>query len=115
MIGDSFYIASQVLGLADLLPPDVANGALVGVPNRHALLWHPIEDLRVVRAMTTMAPLIQRLFRDGPGSISNQLYWWLDGDLVHLPIAPNRKGFAFSPPDEFVALLNGLEKSAGDR
>jgi hypothetical protein len=114
MLGDSFYVASRLLGLADLLPTTITNGALVGVPNRHALLWHPIEDLRVVRAMTAMAPLIQGLFRDGPGSISNQLYWWRNGEVVHLPIAPNRKGFDFSPPDDFVALLNRLEEPAGD-
>ena len=115
MRGDSFYVASRVLGLADLLPAGTANGTLVGLPNRHALLWHPIEDLQAVRAMTAMAPLIQRLFRDGPGSISNQLYWWRGGQLVHLPIAPNRKGFDFSPPDEFVAMLNRLEEKPRGR
>ncbi len=65
--------------------------------------------------MTTLAPLIQGLFRDGPGSISSELYWWRDGALVHLPIAPNRKGFDISPPDAFIALLNGLEEPADDR
>jgi hypothetical protein len=115
MLGDSFYVASRVFGLAELLPAGNANGALVGVPNRHALLWHPIEDLRVVHAMTAMAPFVQRLFRDGPGSISNQLYWWREGTFVHLPIAPNRKGFDFSPPDDFITLLNGLEERASGR
>jgi hypothetical protein len=115
MLGDSFYVASRVLGLAQVLPSKITNGALVGLPNRHALLWHPIEDLRVVRAMTAMAPLIQGLFRDGPGSISDQLYWSRDGELIHLPITANRKGFDFSPPDEFVELLNGLEEPVGDR
>jgi hypothetical protein len=113
MMGESFYVASRVLGLRELMPADSVAGALVGVPNRHVLLWHPIVDLRSVSAMTTMAPMIQEMFRDGPGSISNQLYWWQDDELTHLPIKPNRKGFDFAPPDAFVELLNGLEPPPG--
>jgi hypothetical protein len=108
MMGESFYVASRVLGLRALIPADNVSGALVGVPNRHVLLWHPIVDLRAVSAMTTMASVIQKMFRDGPGSISNQLYWWKNDALIHLPITPNRKGFDFAPPDAFVELLNGL-------
>jgi hypothetical protein len=113
MMGDSFYVASRVLGLGELIPSDNVAGALVGVPNRHVLLWHPIIDLRAVAAMTTMAPVIQQLFRDGPGSITNQLYWWHDDDLIHLPITPNKKDFDFAPPDAFVELLNGLAPPPG--
>jgi hypothetical protein len=114
MMGESFYVASRVLGLGELIPADNVAGAIVGVPNRHVLLWHPIVDLRAVSAMTTMASVIQKMFRDGPGSISNQLYWWKDDTLIQVPITPNRKGFGISPPDAFVEILNGLAPPPGD-
>ena len=43
-----------------------------------------------------------------PGSSSNQLYWWHEGHVTHLPVNPEGDRIAFIPPDEFVALLNTL-------
>jgi hypothetical protein len=105
----NFYVASHVFGLGDLLPPGNSHGAVVALPNRHSLIWFPIEDLRVIRALTGMLPIATGLFDTGPGSISNQLYWWRDGELIHLPVAQKPKGtLAFAPPDEFLALLNSF-------
>ena len=111
MAGDSFYVATRALYLGELL--DGAQHAVFAIPNRHVLLWHPITDLSVATAMLPMYQVTLGMFRDGPGSISDQLYWWRDGDIVHLPHRMDGRRAAFAPPDEFVELLNGLTERAG--
>ena len=55
-----------------------------------------------------MFKIAMNLFREGPGSISDQLYWWRGGEFVHLPHTVSGKSINFVPPDEFVQALNGL-------
>jgi hypothetical protein len=108
--GETFYASSHVLFLVDYLYPLSPFGALVSVPNRQAVLFHKIEDLRVIQAINTMIVLGHNLYQEGPGSISPQLYWWRDGDLTLVPSQFNNKKIDFSPPDEFVQVLNCLEQ-----
>jgi hypothetical protein len=109
MAGDSFYVASRALFLGELL--DGGRNAVFAVPNRHVLVWYRAEDLSVVNAMSAMYRIAVNLFREGPGSISDQLYWWRDGVFVHLPHAVSGKNIAFTPPDDFVAFLNGMAEA----
>jgi hypothetical protein len=106
-VDDSFYVATRSLRLADELPPGTKD-AVFAVPNRHMLLWHAIHDVSVVGAMQAMMQVTSKAFLDGPGSISDQLYWWHDGEVVHLPVRAQGKSIDFMPPDTFVALLNTL-------
>lgn len=106
MAGDSFYVASRALFLGELL--DGTRDAVFAVPNRHVLIWYPLADLSVVKAMSPMFQVAMNLFREGPGSISDQLYWWRGGEFVHLPHTATGNNINFVPPDDFVALLNGL-------
>jgi hypothetical protein len=106
MAGESFYVASRALFLDELL--DGVRDGVFAVPNRHVLLWYPVTDLSVVQAMSPMFQIAMNLFREGPGSISDQLYWWRGGEVVHLPHGATGKNINFVPPDDFVALLNGL-------
>jgi hypothetical protein len=106
-MGDDFYVASRCLRLADLLPTGMTN-AVFGIPNRHTLIWHGISDVSVVAAIQGMANVAAGAFGDGPGSISNQLYWWRPDRVAHLPIQVDKKGVQFYPPDDFMDLLNAL-------
>ena len=106
MAGDSFYVASRALFLDELLGG--GRDGIFAVPNRHVLIWCPLTDLSVVNAMSPMFQVAVNLFREGPGSISDQLYWWRGGEFVHLPHSISGKGINFVPPDDFVAVLNGL-------
>jgi hypothetical protein len=106
MAGDSFYVASRAFFLDELLGG--ARDAVFAVPNRHVLIWYPLTDLSVVQAMSPMFQIAMNLFREGPGSISDQLYWWRNGEFVHLPHRVAGKKINFVPPDDFVQKLNGL-------
>jgi hypothetical protein len=109
--GDSFYVATRLLRLTDLLPPHTTD-ALVAVPNRHTLIAHVIEDATVVASMQALHRATVDLFRDGPGSISDQPYWWHEGELTPIPHQVVGKRVQVAPPDAFVRLLESvLERS----
>ena len=111
---DSFYVATRALRLATMLPAGTAD-AIVAIPNRHTLIVHPIVDGGAVTAMQAIYQLAVQLFRDGPGSISDQPYWWHEGSIVQIPHREDGKKIAVYPPDEFVAVLeNVLARSASE-
>lgn len=105
---ESFFVASHALLLDE--HPDCLGpfGTLVGIPHRHVLLAFPIEDLRVLQAIHMMIPIIAGMERDGPGSISPLLYWYKDGEYTNLPYRIEKNTLNFSPPEDFVEMLNLL-------
>jgi hypothetical protein len=114
MTGDSFFIASNVLLLDDFLGTDATPmGALVAVPNRHTLVWHPIADMTALRAIDAMVVMASGMCAEGPGSISPHLFWWRDGSLRTLPTRETEEHYEFVPPDEFVTdVLEALAQRA---
>jgi hypothetical protein len=102
LVGDSFFTASHVLFLEKHLEAASTYGALVALPHRHAVLFHPIEDMRVIGAVNSMIPIAFGMYQEGPGSLSPGLYWWRSGTLTLLPTKVSAQSITFSPPDAFV-------------
>jgi hypothetical protein len=109
--GDSFFVATWVLMLEEHLAPVPEHGALVVVPNRHAVLFQPIVDVSIVNAVGLLLGVAEAQCRQGPGSISPNLYWWQKGHLTLLPSRREGGQFQFMPPSEFAAVLNSLAKA----
>lgn len=104
----SFFVASQVLRLGDELG-DVRNGAVVAMPNRHGLFWHPIREARsTIAAIKALLPIAHRLYEDGPGSLTPELHWWHRGALTLLPSRVDGVRIDFAPPEAFNQLLISL-------
>jgi len=110
LVGDSFFTASHALFLEDHLEPPSRFGALLAVPHRHAVLFHPIEDMKVIGAVNSMIPIAFGMYQEGPGSLSPGLYWWKPpGALTLLPTKVSAQSISFSPPDNFVKeVLNSV-------
>jgi hypothetical protein len=106
--GESFFVATWVLMLEERMQPVSPHGALVVVPTRHAILFQPIVDAGVVKSIGPLLGVADAECRQGPGSISPNLYWWKDGHLTLLPARLEGRKVDFVPPDEFVAMLNSL-------
>ncbi len=104
--GESYYTATNVLWLDRLTPVDATRGAVVAIPSRHLLILHPVNDLRVAATLNLMLSAAARMYDQGPGSISDHLYWWRPGRLTLIP--SDRRQNSLTPPDEFVQLLNRL-------
>ena len=122
--GNTFFAASHALFLEDYLmnesmvsPAGFQGefGAVIAIPQRHVVIYHPIDDLRVVTAIQSMLVTAANMFADGPGSISADLYWLPPDDhegedlLVRLPCERVDDALRFMPPPEFVKVLNSLD------
>lgn len=98
------YAGSQLHRLADLVDVPAA-GALVAVPTRHLLLVAPLRS-RTAALESAQALLVNAdvLWAAGPGSVSPDLFWLRDGEVMHLPGTPT----SLSPPLAFVEVLDAL-------
>src|SRR3954447_620480 len=108
VVGDSFFTAAHALWADELDPPTAALGTLVAVPNRHVVLAHPIRDDSVIGVLSHMISLAARFHREGPGSISSDLYWLRDGQLTRLRAWEDDDGLHFEPGREFESILGSL-------
>jgi hypothetical protein len=106
--GDSFFTATHALWADELDPPPSEHGALVAVPTRHAVLFHPIRDGRMFNVLGRMFEMAREIEREGPGSISNALYWLREGRLKRLDVQQEGLGPRFTPDAEFVEMLTHL-------
>ncbi len=119
----SFFAASHALFLEDYLMNESLVGtggfqgefgAVIAIPQRHVVIYHPIDDLRVVAAIQSMLVTAANMFVEGPGSISPDLYWLPPDDhegedlLVRLPCERTDDSLRFMPPPEFIAVLEAL-------
>ena len=102
MTGDSYFVASNLLLLHDLVTEEPPLGIIAAVPNRHTLVWHAITDPSALRALNAMVVMAASLYAEGPGAISPHLYWWKDGALRTLPTRETDEHYEFVPPDDFV-------------
>ncbi|MCU0434119.1 MAG: hypothetical protein MUC87_11740 [Bacteroidia bacterium] len=85
-----------------------SHGTLVGLPGRHVALFYPIENLEVVKAVNMLISIVYNMHQRGPGSLSNFIFWYRDGEFTSLPYQIEENKIQFKPPVEFVNMLNGL-------
>jgi hypothetical protein len=66
LVGDSFFVASQVLRL-EAFVGEAPNGVVVAIPNRHLLLWHVLENAAHARtALMVLTSIGAQAFDEGP-------------------------------------------------
>ncbi|MEV5599501.1 hypothetical protein [Streptomyces sp. NPDC052496] len=112
VLGDSFFTASRVLVLEDLVErvmgtPLTEDGALVALPFRHQLAFHPIHDAQVVPALQAMAQFAAAGHADAAGAISPNVYWWRRGAMTRLS-EPDGDGLRVVVDVDFQDMLERL-------
>ncbi|MDI5964369.1 hypothetical protein [Streptantibioticus silvisoli] len=115
MAGTSPFTASTVLVLDRVvaaatgrpLPPD---GALVGIPTRYELVFHPVRDAAARGALEAMAHHTAGRYAQGPAALAPAVYWWRDGALTPLTALENGTAVLTADP-EFEAVLDRLPPS----
>ncbi|MFI7387975.1 immunity 49 family protein [Streptomyces sp. NPDC049813] len=118
--GDSPFVSSKALVLPELAAevtgrrlPDA--GALVAVPTRHLLAFHPVVDGSAAGALDDLATYARRAYEEGPAPLSPRVYWWHDGRLTSLTEVD--QGGRPRPPRPPAALadvlraLHGLDRA----
>ncbi|WNF28521.1 immunity 49 family protein [Streptomyces sp. C11-1] len=112
--GDSHFVASKALVLADLARALTGRdlpeaGALVVVPTRHLLAFHPIVDATAVGAVNDLGMYALGAYEDGPGSLNPLLYWWRRDELVCLTSFDEQtRAMRVVPPPELMDLMRSL-------
>lgn len=92
-----------------------SHGSLIGLPHRHAAIIYPIENLEVVQAINMLIPAIFGMNEEGPGSVSNNLFWYHEGVLKNLPYELSDESIQFTPTKEFTDMLNSLAEPTLDQ
>lgn len=115
--GGTFFAASHALFLEDYLDASHRHGVVLAVPHRHVVVYHPLRDLRAVRAIQTMIVSTAKMYAEGPGSISSDLYWWRGPGqpLVRLACELEGDTIRFSPPQDFVDAVESLPPAPSSR
>ncbi|MGW1894715.1 immunity 49 family protein [Streptomyces sp. NPDC002004] len=112
--GDSPFVASKALFLSEVArqvtgEPLPRAGALVAVPNRHQLAFHPITDGSVADALNGLAAYALGAHEDAPGALSPRVYWWHRGSLTSLTVIDHdTRTFSLRPPPDLLDLMKGL-------
>ncbi|WP_306319319.1 MULTISPECIES: immunity 49 family protein [unclassified Streptomyces] len=112
--GDSHFVASKAVVLPEVVAevtgrrmPDA--GALVAVPTRHLLAFHPIVDGSAADAVNDLATYAVRAHAEGSGALSPRVYWWHEGRLTSLTaIDDETRTIEQRPPGELVDVLRAL-------
>jgi len=104
----SFFTASLALVIDNFTDLIGKHGAFVSLPVRNMLVSLPFETIDALKSMQAMVAITHGLERDGPGSISNRIYWYHEGKWVHVPIMMDEKGIHVTPPEELVAKMNEI-------
>ena len=107
-LGQSFFVASHALVLHEHPECLGPHGTLVAVPHRHALLCAPIHDMSVAAGLGQFVSIALGMFKEGPGSITPNVYRYQMGRYLNLPYELGDSELRLSPPDEFVSMLNTL-------
>lgn len=106
--GDSIYSATFVLRINKYPELIGKYGSLVIVPHRHAVVTYPIENLEVVKMTKHLPILATNMFKEGPGSITPNLYWYFKGKFTKIPYELNleKQSLNLTPPKEFIETIN---------
>jgi hypothetical protein len=112
LAGPGPYCPTHVFWLCEYLErdglPASDNGALVVLPHRHLLAYHPIESSEAVAAAGALLRLAWRQFETAPGPLTDQLYWWRADSVTVLPVDAVGETARILPNPEFEALLSRL-------
>ena len=100
--GESHFVASRALLLDEYLTESSPHGVLVAMPHRHVALYHPIKDLSVVQAISSLIAVAHGMYSKGPGSITPNIYWYRNGEYMLLPSKVEGRNIEFFPPERFV-------------
>jgi len=107
--GEHFFTSNIVFDIESRPGLVGSKGSLIGLPHRHSAIIYPIENLEVIKAINGLIPAIYGMNQEGPGSLSNNLFWYKDQMFTQLPYTIEEGKLQFFPPDDFVKLLKGLK------
>ena len=108
LAGESFFTATHALWADELDPPPSEHGTLVVLPTRSLIVAHAIRDGSVLGMIAPLLQFAARYHLQGPGSLSESVYWLREGRLERLDAWIDEKGPHIAPSEAFKETLNRL-------
>lgn len=105
---DHFFTPNILFDLERLKELSGSKGLLIGIPHRHSALIYPIENLEIAQAMNGIIPAIYNMNIEGPGSLTNIVFWYKDEIFTEIPYKFEEGTLQIFPPENFLNLLNEL-------
>lgn len=88
---NSVFATSFIYKLADYQELVGKYGSIVSMPHRHIILVYPIERRRnLEKNLMGCMQATNGLFSEGPGSISNNLFWYYDDNVETIEMTNSR-------------------------
>ncbi|WP_327357868.1 hypothetical protein [Streptomyces sp. NBC_01304] len=115
---ESVFAASKVLVFDEAVKaadgPEIPDeGVLLVVPNRHNLVFCPLNDRHVAEAVNALAQFGQGAYEDGPGRLSPRVFWWRTGTLTSIThFDQESRTMSIAPPDELMTIMRRLAGAA---
>lgn len=103
---EHFFVPNMLFDLAQKQDVIGRGGAIIAAPTRSLVMAYPIEDMKVVNALTSFFVNAPKFYNQGPGSLTTEVYWYHDGEFEPLNYEGG-ENIKFTPSEAFLALLNG--------
>lgn len=112
--GEHPFAAAYVLWVAEDGRCMGSEGALVSIPNQHAVLCHPVESSRAAHAYVALVSMAADIVRGGDNPIVPHVFWYHDGAFEAQPVRIAGEMLRFERTEAFEALLERLPRDIHD-
>ncbi|HEY3781859.1 MAG TPA: hypothetical protein VGL56_12305 [Fimbriimonadaceae bacterium] len=109
LMGETFFASTHLLMLDKHFPAPPEAGLLVSVPTRHTILACELTNKMAAAAFSPLAFITCNMYEDGPGSVSQDVFWWHNGQLKPLILDIGSNGAKLLGPDEFLEVMQTME------
>ncbi|MBP5575808.1 MAG: hypothetical protein J6X67_03480 [Treponema sp.] len=104
MLSDTnIFVTSSIYDLNNKYDSISRYGAFVAIPNRYGIILKNINKETLNNDIVQMMAIVNYMYQQGPGSISNSIYWF-DGKHFYKVIHDPAKGY-IKLPDGLVEML----------
>jgi hypothetical protein len=108
--GEHFFVSIQAL-ILEKHPKCIGKyGAIVAFPHRHMVMVYPINGKDIIKSSSNLMAAATGMYNQGPGAISPNIYWYRTGTFAKLPYEVKEGKIQFTPPHDFIALLEQIVK-----
>ena len=107
-ITEHFFTPNIILDLE--VRPDLIGkiGSLVGIPTRNAAVIYKIDTVKVTEVIAPMVNVVYNMHADGPGSLTNSLYWYYEGIFEVIDYQLEEGKLTINASERFGGALNSL-------
>ena len=107
---ESFFTTNYLYQLSEFNELIGEYGSLISVPTRDYCLIHKIENTQSIEIIGKLIETTYQINNEGPGSLSNKLFWYFKGELLDLPYKFENNTLNFYPPEQFTDMLNSVSE-----